>query len=104
MAERESLTVDWDKYLDQSDKLVKMAQKLTFTQADNKILVLENNKLKRELNELEGKYVAAVSASRAMKELYDERTKEFIDAQERIDNCKKWMKAMKKEAAIHGRA
>lgn len=91
-------------YFTELEKRLNLDRKFTFTCDELRTVKNERDKLANKCDELEKKYAASVSASCAMKELYDERTKEFIDAQKRIDNCKKWMKAMKKEAAIHGRA
>lgn len=104
MAERENLTVDWDRYLDQSIDLIDMARKVTFLEADKRVLAEENNKLKRELYDFITKYDQAIAENKENAEalynidrLLERKCKELIDARGEIEKQSRWIKAQKKQ-------
>lgn len=104
MAERENLRVDWDKYLDQSIDLIDMARKVTFLEADKRVLAEENNKLKRELYDFITKYDQAIAENKENAEalynidrLLERKCKELIDARGEIEKQSRWIKAQKKQ-------
>ena len=112
MAERENLSVDWDKYLDQSIDLVNMARKVAFLEADKRVLAEENNKLKRELHEVNLKILElAADRKRAIEKsneqakehevidhLLERKIEEMAHLRRKLGMAERWIEAIKKES------
>lgn len=106
-----TISVDWDKYLDQSIDLVNMARKVTFLEADKRILAEENNKLKRELHEANLKMLELTAErKRAIEEsneqakeheaidhLLERKIEELAHLRRKLNMAEKWIEGMKKK-------
>lgn len=101
MAERkDNMTVDWDKYLDQTVQLLKTKDELddalariNSLEAEKKHLSNENSKLEGQLSEMK----EWKQAFNNLLTLFNQQNRELVKTHRIIDDCKKWMSAMKEK-------